>query len=270
MPPQYEEQFVAFVDLLGFSEASEELDEETRNAVFELLLSLHSLRSESSFDATKVAPGHVKYRIKPEISTFSDHIVVSYPLEPIRAAGANDESSVALLVWTSFASVLASVAAQALTMGFLLRGGATIGKLHHANGMIFGRPMVEAVQIEESTAVYPRVIISNRLTSRAQWLAFGGSHVVQDEDGLYHLNYLNAMFGHVALSGGGWNSNFTLWFDRAVATIDKNLKDLEKSGRLNELAKWTWFAKKFKAALRRFDQNLLKSLEISIDTIPWR
>ena len=48
---------------------------------------------------------------------------------------------------------------------FLLRGGVTIGDLFHQQGIIFGPALVEAVKIEETDAMYPRFICSDKLVA---------------------------------------------------------------------------------------------------------
>jgi hypothetical protein len=150
LEPRYEEQFTAFVDFLGFSEASTDIDVETRLKVLALLQSLTTGTS---------------YAITPAISTFSDHIVVSYPLQPI-AAKETQETIQVILTLGQFQNLLAMVAAAALEIGFLIRGGATVGRLYHANGVVFGEALVEASSLEARTAIYPRVVLSNRITEK--------------------------------------------------------------------------------------------------------
>jgi hypothetical protein len=82
MDPKYEEQFTAFVDFLGFSEVSSRTDDTTRRKILGLLLALSTLRGD--FDVqSAVNETNKTITIKPAISTFSDHIVISFPLEPI-------------------------------------------------------------------------------------------------------------------------------------------------------------------------------------------
>src|SRR5579871_3550058 len=134
MEPKYEEQFTVFIDFLGFSEASTRSDEATRLKVLDLLLSLSALRGE--FDLQSIAQGTTKKStIKPAISTFSDHIVASFPLEPINAELGLSEQLTAQIIMSQFTTLLTKIAAAALRMGFLVRGGATIGKLYHGRGV---------------------------------------------------------------------------------------------------------------------------------------
>src|SRR5579863_6984387 len=83
---KYEETFIVFIDFLGFSEASMGLDEPTRQKVLELLLSLVALRGEFSAAVTNQSEGSTSYAIRPAVSTFSDHIVISYGLETLSSA----------------------------------------------------------------------------------------------------------------------------------------------------------------------------------------
>jgi hypothetical protein len=132
----------------------------------------------------------------------------------------------------------------------LIRGGATIGKLYHANGVIFGEAITEAVQLETRTAIYPRVVLSNKITQRQNWTA-DRLFVLKDDDGIYHLDYISRMLLKAAPPGDDWKGNVRSWFDDVVPIIGRNLRDLELQGKLNELAKWTWFAKRFRASFER-------------------
>src|SRR5580704_9524440 len=151
-----EESFVAFVDLLGFSEANKELTEEVRFQVFQLLSSLVALRSVFIAIHESLADGSTRHWVRPTISNFSDNIVISYSLdsllESLNNKGVTD-ATVRFLVYPQFVKLLATIAATALRLGFLIRGGATIGNLYHANGVVFGEALIEAVELERRTAI---------------------------------------------------------------------------------------------------------------------
>jgi hypothetical protein len=59
------------------------------------------------------------------------------------------------------------------------------------------------------------------------------------------------------------------WFEEIVPIIAGNLRDLEIKGKLNEFAKWTWFAKRFRASLEQLGSEVLDQFGISLDAIPW-
>ncbi len=65
--------------------------------------------------------------------------------------------------------VAARVTVSLLRQGFLVRGGLTLGQLHHKDNLVFGPALNEAVQIEQEEAFYPRILIS----------AFAAEHIEQ-------------------------------------------------------------------------------------------
>jgi hypothetical protein len=271
MPPKmeakYEEQFTAFIDFLGFSEVSTRTDDTTRRKVLDLLLSLSELRGEFDLQST-VEEGSKSSRIKPAISTFSDHIVISYPLQPIYAEFGSDEHIAALVIITQFLQLLTRIGAAALRIGFLVRGGATIGMLYHSGGVVFGEALVDAFQIESRTSIYPRVVLSPQITSRPTWVE-NQPFITRDNDGLYHFDYFKPLLIGAARPGDRHTASVKEWFDEVTALVARNLTELERSRRLNELAKWAWFAREFRSGLERVNPELLKSLGGSLDAISW-
>jgi hypothetical protein len=267
MEPQYEEQFTAFVDFLGFSEASRSTDDATRLKVLSLLLSLSKLRGE--FDLQSIAQENGKtHLIKPAVSTFSDHIVISYPVQPIRTEIEPQEHVAAFLIMTQFSQLLVRIAAAALRIGFLIRGGATIGKLFHGRGVVFGEALVEAFEIESRTSIYPRVVLSPRLTGRSDWIQ-NQIDITKCNDGLYHFDYFKMLILGAAIPGPTFGPSTKAWFDDVNLIVARNLTELESNGRLNELAKWAWFAREFRSGLERLNPNILKSFGVSTDAISW-
>jgi len=202
---EYEETFTAFVDFLGFSEASRELDDTARLKVLELLRALVDLRSEFSASVTQQQDGSTLNYIRPAISTFSDHIVISFSMKTLRET-VTDTSPVWFLVLPQLTELMSIIASQALRLGFLIRGGATIGKLYHSKGVVFGEALVDAVHLEEHTAIYPRIVLSSAATREF------GTHnlfVKREEDGLYCVDYIRNMIFRSAPPGNTWTADVT-------------------------------------------------------------
>jgi hypothetical protein len=275
--PKYEDQFTAFIDLLGFKEfitrdnfdvrTEDERTKKTKE-VLDLLTSLSSLRGEFDVQSTPQATGKT-HQIKPAISTFSDHIVISYPLDPISADTGFDDHGTAVLVMWHFNQLLTRIAAAALRIGFLLRGGATIGKLYHARGIVFGEALVDAYEIESRTSIYPRVVLSHQITSRPMWIE-KQANIMKDYDGLYHFDYFTSLWIAPVIRGDSpYASNPKAWLENVIGSVTGNLAKLGKQGKLNELAKWAWFAREFRSGLERQNPELLKALGVCLDAIPW-
>lgn len=240
----------------------------TRLKVLEFLVSLTGLRGEFNVQSTPQQTGTTTH-IKPAVSTFSDHIVISYSLEKISTITGFDESMTAISVLFNFNQLLTRIASAALSIGFLIRGGATIGKLYHAGGVIFGEALVEAYQIESRTSVYPRVVLSSKVYSRESWMKGYVGTLRKSEDGLYYFDYFSTLVFSTASPGENWAKNMKEWFAHVIELTANNLRDLEDNGRLTELSKWAWFAHEFRSALERVPTGTLKAMGLSLDAIPW-
>jgi hypothetical protein len=265
--PKYEEQFTAFIDFLGFSEASTGTDDSTRLKIRNLLLELSELRGEFDVQSTVQETGKM-HQYKPAISTFSDNIVISYPLRPISDVTGHNEHGTAVVVMFMFNRLLTRIAAAALRIGFLLRGGATIGKLYHSRGVVFGEALVEAYEIESRTAIYPRVVLSNKITSKGTWIE-NPVCITKGYDGLFHFDYFTMLVHSASMPGDNHAANVKEWFEDISGIIDKNLREFESKGELKKLAKWAWFAREFRSGLERLNSEVLNSFGVSLNAIPW-
>jgi hypothetical protein len=266
--PGYEEQFTAFIDFLGFSEVSKQTEDTTRLKILDLLLSLSALRSEFDIQSKPNEGGGTSHQIRPAISTFSDHIVVSFPLERIaHDLGPSDDRVLALVILNQFVRLLRSIAAAALRLGFLIRGGATIGKLYHSQGVVFGEAMIEAYEIESRIAIYPRGVLSQRITNRQPWTA--QTDILVGNDGLYHLDYFKMLVISAAVRGSDHTERTKAWFQDVVVIIARKLTELQRDGRLNELAKWTWFAREFRRGIEGLPPEVSGAYGVSLSEIPW-
>jgi hypothetical protein len=241
-----EDRFVLFLDFLGFSEAATHWEANRAQPLIDLLTYVAASQSPFSLDGGSLQDGGYKLKVRPETVTFSDHIVASYPLHI-------DESEPLKLLWLDILvqdaqRIVGDIALRALKLGLLVRGGITIGKLYHANGVVFGEGMVDAYRLESGVANYPRVVISPRVFSRAS--TDTQRRILTDRDGIFHLNYLWRMVGESASSGPTFLSEREKWKSRSVKTIDRTITRLWAAERWNEYAKWQWFKEQFNLATR--------------------
>jgi hypothetical protein len=231
------EQLIVYLDLLGTREAIRDARQSIE--LLDLQLVMSSLNStydvqveegESKNTAGQPTPWR-RIQMRPEVSTFSDLVVMSMPMRP-------DRTNVEVY---SISNAVSTLVALALDKGFLVRGGATIGQLYHQDRVVFGEAMVEAYLIESQSSIYPRIVVSPALVSRTKDF---GSPIVKDDDGLYCLDYFPAL-----LIAGALSFEVKGWFDRAIGTIESNLTRLRDERALNAFAKWSWFHRKWLAAL---------------------
>jgi hypothetical protein len=246
------DRFTLFFDFLGTSDATR-WPKERLYLFLDLLISIAQLQSEQDIDGNPQEDGSYRIRITPEVTTFSDNIVVSYP-------SFDDETSVPPDVpkhlrfeahWVKFMCqdairILSGVAEMGLRIGVLVRGGFTFGQLHHDRGVVFGDAMVEANRIEKSEAVYPRVLVSERIIERLDGIAEADrTFLLQDVDGRWHLNYFAEMIRHSSNSPIG-DEQARRWKCAHVATIDAAIKSLVHDP--HRRGKWVWFKGRFEEA----------------------
>src|SRR5258708_1297939 len=113
----FEERFTLFFDFLGSSEAAAGWPRERVHEFVDLLISIGQGESVEAIDGKTQPDGGYKFSITPEITTFSDNIVVSW-------RGVSDDETGKMLdsVWAGVICqdairVLSSVAEMALRIG---------------------------------------------------------------------------------------------------------------------------------------------------------
>lgn len=135
---EYEDRYVAFVDILGFAN----IVEASRRAP-EHIGRLHRALSQLSNRAQEGRSGAHAV----EASSFSDTVVVSAPI-----------SVEGLLV---IFDAVSGFTADLLSMNMLLRGAVVKGKLLHSERAIFGPALVHAYHLESTVSFHPRVMVDN-------------------------------------------------------------------------------------------------------------
>jgi hypothetical protein len=122
------------------------------------------------------------------------------------------------LSYSQFQQLLGRLAAAALKIGFLIRGGVTIGNLYHAQGIVFGPAMVEAYELESRTAVYPRIVVSHTIMRRPKWIA-NSLVFLKDDDGLYCVNYYRDLLFGASEPGPTYNDALKNWFRDSIQSF---------------------------------------------------
>jgi hypothetical protein len=263
----FEPHFTAFIDLLGFAEASTGGDDFTRAKVLAFLLSISSIRSEYDFKS-EAAENSTSIWITPTISTFSDHIVISYPLKRMATNLGKDDSLVPFHVLSGFSSMLTRIAVAALSIGFLIRGGAAIGNLYHSDWVVFGEAMVKAYSLESKTAIYPRVVLSQDVCTQTDWIMLGKTFLRRGNDGLYYFNYYRDLVLSSAPPGDRWMDGTKAWSAHLNQLLAENLSKLEKESSIAAFSKWAWFANELYAAMSEIPVDTRRAFGLDIEAIP--
>jgi hypothetical protein len=153
----YREKYVVFLDLLGFRKLIKKIgnDVSERSRVVEALKLVRDTICENP-------------AIDLQFTYFSDCIVVSAERSPHA-------------LWEIFQSV-ELLTFNLLQYDVLVRGGLTVGAIHHSKDFIFGTAMIEAYDIEREKAGGPIVLLSAEVVQDAvklgpdftQWLKEDG------------------------------------------------------------------------------------------------
>lgn len=255
----YGEHLVAFADLLGFREIAK-APERSAN-ILALLRLFSTLRGEFHAETEQVqAPLTVgppvrgvpwffvantnsssseltKTIYRPAVTVFSDNIVASFSMNELRKNGRGlREAMGSLEVFLGF------VAWNAMDAGLLVRGGLSLGELFHEDGVIAGRALIEAYEIESKVAVYPRFVIGKSITENPEYAKIastrGLARVYKDFDGLECVNYMPNL---VMRLGGKIVPNDQKRVAAIRNNVDEQLSAHRRAGDLRKVAKWEYF-----------------------------
>jgi hypothetical protein len=184
---------VAFLDLLGFSAAVNQADAEAFKAIYHVLQRFSNSNANFKNKVVQHSPSRRTTYSSPAVSSFSDHVIISQPVHVEANDGLHDEGTALYHIQHLVAEFFYS----ALQNGLLVRGGITIGDIHHDQNIVFGKPVIEAVKIETELAIYPRILVSESLLSLFKKKnmdidkAIGPGILRRDYDGLYYVDWIN-------------------------------------------------------------------------------
>lgn len=138
---------------------------------------------------------------------FSDNILLF-----VQANGQNNKEKLMSLI-----TLTSMIQCEALRKGRLLRGGITFGKFFANTRFVHGQALIDAVNLEEKNAIYPRIIIDSNCLNCFEIITTKDGNcdtcknneknvdvciqycnrkiIKQDIDNLYYVNYYYSQFG---------------------------------------------------------------------------
>lgn len=231
----YQKRVVAFIDVLGFTELVGQSDaDEIAQAKIGKLIDINKLFEKFVGDFLRFADG----------AFFSDCFVLSMHPPEVRL--------IHLIRETGY------LCRYLLLQGFPCRGAITTGSLYHHGRFIVGPALVNAYRLEQSVAIYPRIILDDATMGhwkhefRQDEFGVGAAHpeleglVKRDRDGQQFLDIFHP----------GWASTFLQWTDFVTSDpiptdpaefLKEAWKRIEEgrtahTGNPKVLAKYEWFA----------------------------
>lgn len=256
----YSEHLVAFIDLLGFREIARTT--ERRQDILALLKTLAA--SSGEFDAEReqitdpkqllvqperrfpncvVTTAGLRVKYRPAVSAFSDNIVISFRINEFREGGFEPNLAMHFL-----RGLIGYVAWKALSVGFLIRGGVSVGELYHADGVVVGSGLIDAYELESRVANYPRVVLSKSIVENADF-ARPLELVYTDYDGLPCLDYMEGAL--LRSENGMINIDLKPWIEHLKGLASKQIAIFERDGDFRKLSKWVWFSRRLELAISR-------------------
>jgi hypothetical protein len=245
-----QEQLVAYIDILGFNDATRNASASDRTQIISLLKSLAAIRGDYFARSRQLESGR-QFQMRPAVSAFSDNIVISFPLRDLREEQGDEFAPLFFLGrWVSY------IAWRALAMGQLIRGGVTIGHLFHADGVVYGPALIDAYELETRVANYPRVVLSNTVITRAGLQSADFCRFV-DQDGLSCLHYMRDAILRNEIGGGDINQDVKPWVTQIRQLIGRNIAAFQAAGDLRRLSKWQWMSSYFERTIAQTPPQLL-------------
>jgi len=245
----YEERVLAYFDILGFSALIRDtIDKGTKEENVQKTDRINTLfdKAQELKLKNKYTDNNVSSR---KVSFFSDSFVISYLQE--EAAGIFN-----LLTDILFFCI------TILQEGYLIRGAIKEGKLHHCENSLYGPAMLDAHNMEEKIAFYPRIIFEKKIIniaekhlakhiSKSVQLKAINSLVQKDFDGLYYLDYFSSIdyfFGKTEEL-----SFFLKLFKKKIIELQKEIDN-----DISIKSKYLWLKEKYNEALKEFKRKYLK------------
>ncbi len=240
------DRIVAFIDILGFKQQTEDLQEKSLLDILSPLYfaEVSNYKQKGIYQEIGLDKLHTT-----EATFFSDSIVISCDIKHI--------SDLILHV--------KKLSESFIEYGLFLRGGVAHGKLYHNDRVVFGPAMNEAYLLESNFAVYPRILISDSVYSlikNTTGPAVGAeeyktlsksyklnedfntiNNILRDDDGFYYINTFPlsvALSSHITSLGITSLDDFVNYLK---TTIEKNLQKHVSNKKI--FSKYFWLATKF-------------------------
>jgi len=242
MSREYEDRYVAFLDICGFSDVIGRTLPPAPSVTVDDVLSALAIPSEVNLEEVILGRIGDITAAKHSLTAFSDCVAIS--------TAASEQGLMNLLFHAR------AILFRLLKMGFLVRGGIARGLAFHDQGMIFGPAMLEAYRLEREVAVYPRVVLEPSIVETTLQAPPPVDRVFayltrRNDDGLYMVHSLWAL-RMAADSEVGFVGPWREQVDKIAAFLDEEERRLLlRTDGESALAKVRWFRGYFNWAIDR-------------------
>lgn len=252
---RYESRVVAFLDVLGWSQAIA-ASADSPDVTQRLGIAMQGLGAHAVMNAWQREHGGPSgWPGDPMITHFSDSLLISF--------AADHHAKISL------EQTLSAVIDGLLYNGFVVRGAVCCGQLIHRDFLAYGPALIKAYELEKMVAIVPRIIldpsiaeawrqdvrIEDRDGSRI------GYHKVwrRDDDGCFFFDYLSDRFKMPGIDSEEPNRAFQIFMDKWRQLILQRLNDNAENPPV--LAKYIWLA-------HYFNKTCAENLRDGLNPIP--
>ena len=212
---QYESRQLAYVDILGWSEACNQKSADELYKVLEPIYQPSEEYNEGQRIKIRNKGDAHRPSLKHRYGVFSDSFVFSVPIYSGTQGMLFD---------------IAIIARKLLSEGFLCRGAVVQGSVFHQDNLIFGPAMVRAVGLEESTC-YPRILCDQKVVESVR----GNTPIIRDPNGINVID----LFSPCLITSPLDADKLEKYFDLS-AIIEKLQYNLTKPNKDSVLDKWKY------------------------------
>lgn len=221
--------YCAFLDILGFSVKNLDNDISYYNRYLEILS-----KELQYIDDNHDLSGSQNFK-SFELKIFTDNFVLGYPW--FEEAGESEIGNIF--------DILSHLQFNFAVANFFIRGAIGFSPLYMDEFVVLGPAIVETYQLEKEKAIYPRIILSQKVNEVIKrHLTFYGDpsespqnlDILLDSDGHYFLNYLHTVVEY----NRGYENEIQNLLNSHKDVVISNLKINSKD--LKVFNKYSWVA----------------------------
>ena len=227
---------VAYLDIMGLSAAIGQGDPVALETLKNLLAEFSCFTNYG--DVFFKNPNEADIPIR--FSSFSDSMIISMPV----VAYEPDNSTLSFAI-TSVSETISIFYYLSMKAGYLMRGGMAYGDMIHEPNIVLGKALCDAVKIEQTLSIYPRIVLSHDMWQHMhpleQDMVLSSRRIIRDADGMIIINWLE---GLAYLNDQGQRGRYDpAMLTRRIDTIMATMQtQLPKQNQQKHIAYWQWMA----------------------------
>lgn len=244
-PPtrSYQERYVAFLDILGFSSLVKKTVSD--RTYFDVVINaFEPLKLQREFKMGEGIYRGYEDPVKSRFYMFSD--CICHTVDP------TPQGLIELI------ETVSGLCSSLIYTGVLVRGAIVLGRVYEEGQVIFGPGLIDAYENESKAAKYPRVLVTDDIYERSRSIEYvvGGrapmrleERIRRDFDGLYHVNWLCHFHRIYEPGAKGFRTDCPLDYGRIKEVVEYWL--LESKERIDLQSKLRWFSGYFNEVLAK-------------------